>query len=177
MQRSQSANPARSLRFVSCVPGSPIDEQRTVTKENDDGESVDMVIGRLAELRIVDVNTGISLYTHNVPYGASLYFKNGAIVNKGDTICDYDPYNAVIISEYAGKIGFEGLVDGKTYREESDEQTGFKEKVITESREKNLNPIVQILDSKNVEVKQYNLPVGAHIVVEEVQKVKAGDIW
>ncbi|MDR2651484.1 MAG: DNA-directed RNA polymerase subunit beta', partial [Prevotellaceae bacterium] len=153
-----------------------IDELRTVTKVNDNGENVDMVIGRLAELRIVDVNTGITLYTHNVPYGATLYFKNGTTVNKGDTICDYDPYNAVIISEYAGKIGFDGLIDGKTYREESDEQTGFKEKVIIESREKNLNPIVQILDSKNTEIKQYNLPVGAHIVVEEGQKVKAGDI-
>ena len=153
-----------------------IDELRTVTKVTDDGESVDMVIGRLAEMRIVDVNTGISLYTHNVPYGASLYFKNGSIVNKGDTICDYDPYNAVIISEFAGQIGFDGLIDGKTYREESDEQTGFTEKVIIESREKNLNPIVQILDAKDVEIKQYNLPVGAHIVVEEGQKVKAGDI-
>ncbi|MDR2125838.1 MAG: DNA-directed RNA polymerase subunit beta' [Prevotellaceae bacterium] len=153
-----------------------IDELRTVTKVNDNGASTDMVIGRLAELRIVDINTGITLYTHNVPYGASLYFKNGTIVNKGDIICDYDPYNAVIISEYAGKIGFDGLIDGKTYREESDEQTGFREKVIIESREKNLNPIVKILDSKNVEIKQYNLPVGAHIVVEEDQKVKAGDI-
>ena len=153
-----------------------IDELRTVTKVTDDGENIDMVIGRLAELRIVDVNTGISLYTHNVPYGASLYFKNGSVVNKGDTICDYDPYNAVIISEFAGKIGFDGLVDGKTYREESDEQTGFTEKVIIESRERNLNPIVQILDAKNAEIKQYNLPVGAHIVVEEGQKVKAGDI-
>ncbi|MDR1198806.1 MAG: DNA-directed RNA polymerase subunit beta' [Prevotellaceae bacterium] len=153
-----------------------IDELRTVTKVNDDGASIDMVIGRLAELRIVDVNTGITLYTHNVPYGAALYFKNGTVISKGDVICDYDPYNAVIISEYAGKIGFDGLMDGKTYREESDEQTGFKEKVIIESREKNLNPIVQILDSKNAEIKQYNLPVGAHIVVEEGQKVKAGDI-
>ncbi|MDR2293172.1 MAG: DNA-directed RNA polymerase subunit beta' [Prevotellaceae bacterium] len=153
-----------------------IDELRTVTKVNDDGQSIDMVIGRLAEMRIVDVNTGITLYTHNVPYGASLYFKNGTIINKGDIICDYDPYNAVIISEYAGKIGFDGLIDGKTYREESDEQTGFKEKVIIESREKNLNPIVLIFDSKNTEIKQYNLPVGAHIVVEEGQKVKAGDI-
>ncbi|MDR3227567.1 MAG: DNA-directed RNA polymerase subunit beta' [Prevotellaceae bacterium] len=153
-----------------------IDELRTVTRVNDDGVSIDMVIGRLAELRIVDVNTGITLYTHNVPYGASLYFKNGAQINKGDMICDFDPYNAVIISEFAGKIGFDGLVDGRTYREESDEQTGFTEKVIIESREKNLNPIVQILDSKNAEIKQYNLPVGAHIVVEEGQKVKAGDI-
>ncbi|MDR0753919.1 MAG: DNA-directed RNA polymerase subunit beta' [Prevotellaceae bacterium] len=153
-----------------------IDELRTVTKVNDNDESVDMVIGRLAELRIVDVNTGITLYTHNVPYGASLYFKNGTIINKGDIICDYDPYNAVIISEYAGKIGFDGLIDGRTYREESDEQTGFREKVIIESREKNLNPVVQIFDSKNIEIKQYNLPVGAHIVVEEEQKVKAGDI-
>ncbi|MDR3286341.1 MAG: DNA-directed RNA polymerase subunit beta' [Prevotellaceae bacterium] len=153
-----------------------IDELRTVTRVNDNGISIDMVIGRLAELRIIDVNTGITLYTHNVPYGASLYFKNGTIINKGDMICDFDPYNAVIISEFAGKIGFDGLVDGKTYREESDEQTGFTEKVIIESREKNLNPIVQILDSKNAEIKQYNLPVGAHIVVEEGQKVKAGDI-
>ncbi len=153
-----------------------IDELRTVRSVDKDGVEIDIVIGRLGEMRIVDNNTGITLYQHAVPYGAQLYKQNGDNVKKGDLICEWDPYNAVIISEFAGKIAFESVIDGLTFREEADETTGYREKVIIESRDKSRNPTVRILDSKGVEIKQYNLPVGAHIVVEEGEKVIAGQI-
>jgi len=153
-----------------------IDELRIVRRKSDDGSEVDIVIGRLAEMRIVDNNTGITLYHHNVPYGAQLYLQNGVNVKKGDLICEWDPYNAVIISEFAGKVTFDSVIEGSTFREESDETTGYREKVIIESRDKSRNPAVRILDAKGVEIKQYNLPVGAHIVVEEGDKVAAGQI-
>ena len=153
-----------------------IDELRVVNKIADDGTKVDIVIGRLAEMRIVDKNTGITLYHHAVPYGAQLYMQNGVEVKKGDLICEWDPYNAVIISELAGKIAFDSVIEGHTFREEADEQTGYREKVIIESRDKSRNPTVRILDSKGVEIKQYNLPVGAHIMVNEEQKVSAGEV-
>jgi len=153
-----------------------IDELRVVNKTNDEGTNVDIVIGRLAEMRIVDKNTGITLYHHAVPYGAQLYMQNGADVKKGALICEWDPYNAVIISELAGKITFDSVIEGLTFREETDEQTGYREKVIIESRDKSRNPTVRVLDSKGVEIKQYNLPVGAHIMVNEGQKVNAGEI-
>ncbi|MBA7528794.1 DNA-directed RNA polymerase subunit beta' [subsurface metagenome] len=135
-----------------------------------------IIIGRLAELRIVDKNTGIGLTTNNIPYGAKLYVKNGAEVKKGDAICDWDPYNAVIISESAGKISFENVLGGITFKEESDEQTGFREKVIIETRDKTKNPIIKILAKNNATLKSYNLPVGAHLAVDEGDSVKAGEI-
>jgi DNA-directed RNA polymerase subunit beta' len=153
-----------------------IDELRVVHTTNKEGVDVDIVIGRLAEMRIVDNNTGITLYQHNVPYGAQLYFANGANVKKGELICEWDPYNAVIISEFAGKIAFDSVIEGITFREESDEQTGYREKVIIESRDKSRNPAIRILDTKGNEIKQYNLPVGAHIVVNEGEKVVGGQI-
>ncbi len=153
-----------------------IDELRTVKSTGKDGVEIDIVIGRLGEMRIIDNNTGITLYQHNVPYGAQLYKQNGQNVKKGELICEWDPYNAVIISEFAGKISFESVIDGLTFREESDETTGYREKVIIESRDKSRNPTVRILDSKGVEIKQYNLPVGAHIVVEEGEKVISGQV-
>ncbi len=153
-----------------------IDELRTVQREDPDtGDKVDVVIGRLAELRIVDKNTGISLTTHNIPYGSTLFTKEGTEVKKGDLICQWDPYNALIISEVDGNVKFENVIEGVTYREESDEQTGFKEKVIVESRDRTKNPIVKISDSKGTE-KTYNLPVGSHIAVSEGDKVKAGQV-
>jgi DNA-directed RNA polymerase subunit beta' len=153
-----------------------IDELRTVErKDPDTGSKVDVVIGRLAELRILDKNTGISLTTHNIPYGSTLFTKQGAEVKKGDLICQWDPYNALIISEVDGKVKFENVIEGVTYREESDEQTGFKEKVIVESRDRTKNPIVMISDSKGTE-KTYNLPVGSHIAVSEGDKVNAGQV-
>jgi DNA-directed RNA polymerase subunit beta' len=153
-----------------------IEELRTVEKIDELGNKVDIVIGRLAELRIVDKKTGITLTNHNIPYGAKLYVKNGATIKKNDAICDWDPYNAVIISESAGAIAFESVIDGITYKEESDEQTGFREKVIIETRDKTKNPVIKILSNKGDVLKSYNMPVGAHLAVNEGDKVKSGEI-
>ena len=147
-----------------------------VSKDPETGKKVDIVIGRLAELRVVDKNTGIALTTHTIPYGSKLYTKDGASVKKGGLICEWDPYNALIISEVAGKIGFDNVIEGITFRDESDEQTGFKEKVIVESRDRTKNPLIRILDNKGDLVKNYNLPVGAHIAVSEGDKVAAGEV-
>ena len=152
-----------------------IDELRTVEKVDKD-QKVQIVIGRLAELRIVDKNTRIALITQNIPYGSRLYTNNGDEVKKGDLICEWDPYNAVIIAETSGKVEFEHVIEGLTYREESDEQTGFRDKVIIETRDKSKNPAIRILDKAGNLLKLYNLPVSAHIMVEEKQDVQAGDI-
>ncbi|MDR0559468.1 MAG: DNA-directed RNA polymerase subunit beta' [Prevotellaceae bacterium] len=151
-----------------------IEELRVVTRKDDDRE-VDVVIGRLAELQIIDHNTGLTLYSRSLPYGTNLYFKNGASISKGDLICEWDPYNAVIITEFSGEVKFSNLLENFTYREETDEATGFRDKVIIESRDKTKNPTIGIFDNET-ELKQYNLPVGAHIVAEEGDKVKAGQI-
>jgi DNA-directed RNA polymerase subunit beta' len=152
-----------------------IEEVRTVTKKDIEKGKVDIVIGRLGELRIVDKKTGIALTTHTIPYGSKLYIKPNQEVQKGDLICEWDPFNAVIISEAAGKVGFDYLIEGITYREESDEQTGFKEKVIIESRDKTKNPTIKIMSPEGVEIKSYNLPVGAHLVTDLNKLVEAGD--
>jgi len=154
-----------------------IEELRTVSKKDRKGEDAEVVISRSAEMRIVDSNTGIVLTTSNIPYGAFIYMKGGKKVKKGDLICIWDAYNAVIISEFSGKLDFESIEENATYREEIDEQTGFAEKVIVESRDKKKNPTIRIMDGKGKEeLKSYSLPVGAHIVVSEGQKIEAGDI-
>jgi DNA-directed RNA polymerase subunit beta' len=153
-----------------------IDELRTVTKLEEDGKKVDIVIGRLAELRIIDKNTGIVLANHNIPYGSKLFIKPGSEVKKNDLICEWDPYNALIISEANAKLVFENLIEGITFKEESDEQTGFREKVIIESRDKKKNPTAQLITEGGEVIKTYNLPVSAHIVVGDDQLVKTGEI-
>jgi len=150
------------------------DELRTVKGEDNEGNQVDIVIGRTAEMRIVDEKSGINLATNNVPYGSFLRAEDGDSLKKGDVICEWDPYNAVIISEIAGEIKFQDIEQGVTYRVEIDEQTGFMEKVISETRSKKLIPTISIVDSKGEELKHYTLPVGAHIIVEEGDKIKAG---
>jgi len=150
-----------------------IEELRSVESEKD-GKNIDIVIGRSAEMKIIDKKTGIVLTSGNIPYGANLYFRNGSTVAKGDLISDWDPYNAVILSEHEGKIAFENIVEGQTYRIESDEQTGYHEKVIIESRQKTKNPAIKILDKDNVVIKMYDIPVGSHIVVDNGDMVKAG---
>ena len=152
-----------------------IDELRTVEKVEDSGK-VNIVIGRLAEMRIVDKNTGIVLSTHNIPYGSKLYVKNGGDVKKDTLICEWDPYNAVIVSEGNGKLQFDSVIEGVTFKEESDEQTGFREKVIIESRDKKKNPGLTLVGKNGEEIKVYNLPVGAHMNIEDGQVVKAGEI-
>jgi DNA-directed RNA polymerase subunit beta' len=136
----------------------------------------DIVIGRSGEIRIVDKNTKAILVTNNIPYGATLYIKNGDKVNKGDLLCEWDPYNAVIISEVGGKIEFEHIEEGITFREESDEQTGYKEKVIIDSRDKSKNPAIRVLNDKKEVAKAYNIPVGAHIIVNKGDKINPGEI-
>ncbi|MDR0714242.1 MAG: DNA-directed RNA polymerase subunit beta' [Bacteroidales bacterium] len=153
-----------------------IDELRTIERIGADGKSESIVIGRAAELRIIDKNTGITLTTQNIPYGAQLFIKNGEDVEKGKLICHWDLYSAVIISESSGKIAFENLTDGVTYREETDDQTGFSEMVVIESRDRQKNPAIRILDDGKNEISSYNLPVGAHIQVKDKEKVKSGDI-
>jgi DNA-directed RNA polymerase subunit beta' len=153
------------------------EELRTVEKKDaETGKKIDIVIGRLAELRITDKNTGIALTTHSIPYGARLYVKDKEAVKKGDLVCDWDPYNAVIISEMAGSIAFDNVIEGVTFKEESDEQTGYKEKVIIETRDKTKNATIKILSTDGEVLKTYNLPVGAHISVSEGVNVKTGDI-
>jgi DNA-directed RNA polymerase subunit beta' len=153
-----------------------IEEQRSVAHTNQEGETVDIVVSRLAELRIIDQNTGIIVSNHNIPYGAKLFIKNGQKVNKNQVLCEWDPYNGLIITEYNGKIEFENLIEGVTYREESDEQTGYKEKVVTESRDKTRNPSLKIVDENGELIRSYNLPVGGHISVDNGETVAAGDI-
>jgi len=150
------------------------DELRTV--ESEEGGRGRVVIGRMAEMRIVDVNTGITLTTHAIPYGARLYKSEGDLVTKGDLLVEWDPFNAVIVSEASGKIAFDSVIEGITYREESDEQTGFREKVIIETKDKTKNPEIKILGKNNEPLKIYNVPVGSHISVTEGEKVKAGEI-
>lgn len=153
-----------------------IDELRSVSYTEETGTAYDVVIGRSAEMRVVDPNTKIVLNTHNIPYGSHLYFKNGDAVKKGDLICDWDPYNALIISDIAGTLSFKNIIENLTYRIESDEQTGYSEKVIIESRDKTKNPYINIVDENGEVLKSYDIPVNAHIVINDGDKIKAGDI-
>jgi DNA-directed RNA polymerase subunit beta' len=153
-----------------------IEELRAVEKKSEDGEPVDIVVSRLAELKIIDKNTRIPLSTHTIPYGSKLYVKNGEEIRKGKLICEWDPFNGVIITEFDGKIEFENLIDGITYREESDEQTGYSEKVIIETKDKTKNPTLKIMDKDGSMIRSYNLPVGGHIAVSQGQEVKAGEV-
>ncbi|MBM3403469.1 MAG: DNA-directed RNA polymerase subunit beta' [Bacteroidetes bacterium] len=152
-----------------------IDELRSV-ENTQSGKKVEIVIGRSAEMRIVDKKTQIILTSQNIPYGANLYFKHGDHVSRGDIISEWDPYNAVILSEVAGKIQYENIIEGVTYRVESDETTGYQDKVIIESRQKAKNPAINILSSTGEVLRTYDIPVGAHIAIENNVKIKAGDI-
>jgi DNA-directed RNA polymerase subunit beta' len=154
-----------------------IDELRSVEYTNSEGNTYDVVIGRSAEMKIVDKNTQSILASHNIPYGSNLYYKNGDEVAKDTLICNWDPYNALIISEVSGKIIFEDIIENVTFREESDEQTGYHDKVIIESRNKAKNPSIKVISEKTKEViKVYDIPVGSHIIITEGEKIKSGEI-
>jgi DNA-directed RNA polymerase subunit beta' len=153
-----------------------IDELRYVEYSTADGRHYDVVIGRSAEMRIIDENTGIALTSSHIPYGSRLYFKSGIKVKVGDLIAEWDPYNAVILSEASGKVVFENIVEGLTYKVESDEQTGYHDKVIIETRQKAKNPSIKIMSDGNMVIKSYDMPTGSHIVVEEGHQIKAGEI-
>ena len=153
------------------------EELRTLQRVSDDGSVQDVVVSRMTELKIIDENTGITFSTYDVPYGSILYKKDGDAVQKGDLICEWDPYNAITIVETSGTVRYESMVAGSTYREESaDEFSNNKDKVIIESRDKTKNPSIYIVDENGESLKQYNLPVGAHIPVSDGQQVKVGDI-
>ena len=153
-----------------------IEDLKTVKGEDGEGNTVDIVISRTSEIKITDKKTGITLSTNNIPYGSTLYVKNGEELSKGDVVCSWDPYNGVIISEFAGKVKYENIEQGVTYQVEIDEQTGFQEKVISESRNKRLIPTLHIEDGKGNVLRSYNLPVGAHLMIDDGDKIKVGKI-
>jgi len=146
---------------------------RTVDTTDRDNNKVKVVMGRTGEIRILDAEKRVMI-TNNVPYGTFLKVKDGQKVEKGEELCFWDPYNAVILSEYDGEIEFEAIIEGITFKEESDEQTGHREKVITDTRDKTKNPSI-IVKGKN-ETKGYNIPVGAHLAVDQGEKIKAGQV-
>ena len=148
---------------------------RTVEYKTEDG-IVDVVLGRSGEFRILEQGSNKVIVTNNIPYGSYLYVKDNTKISRGDRICSWDPYNAVIISEFGGVAQFEAVLEGITFREESDEQTGHREKVIIDTRDKTKNPVIQVADNKGNVIKGYNIPVGAHIAVDEGEKLQTGQI-
>ncbi len=150
------------------------DGLRTVLAENNDGAKVPVVIGRTGEVRIMDVKNDRLLITNNVPYGATLTVKDGQKVTKGEVICTWDPFNNVVISEITGKLKFENVIEGITYREEADEQTGHREKVVIDTKDKTKIPGIVVEGGKDI--KNYNLPVGSHIIMEEGEDVRGGQV-
>ncbi|WP_418502519.1 DNA-directed RNA polymerase subunit beta' [Flagellimonas sp.] len=153
-----------------------IEDLRVVEGVDNGGSKSDIVISRTSEIKIIDAKTGITLSTNNIPYGSQLFIKNGEKITKGTVICQWDPYNGVIVSEFTGQIAYENIEQGMTYQVEIDEQTGFQEKVISESRNKRLIPTLLIKDVKGETIRSYNLPVGSHLMVDDGEKIKEGKI-
>jgi DNA-directed RNA polymerase subunit beta' len=153
-----------------------IEDLKTVKGQDGDGNDIAIVISRTSELKLTDKKTGIVLSTNNIPYGSTIHVKNGQNLSKGDVVCQWDPYNGVIISEFAGKVKYENIEQGVTYQVEIDEQTGFQEKVISESRNKKLIPTLHIEDGKGEIIRSYNLPVGAHLMIDDGEKIIVGKI-
>ncbi|MDG1393763.1 MAG: DNA-directed RNA polymerase subunit beta' [Flavobacteriaceae bacterium] len=153
-----------------------IEDLKTVKGKDNEGNEIDIVISRTSEIKLVDKKTGIILSTNNIPYGSSIFVKNGDKVKKDTVICQWDPYNGVIISEFSGKVRYENIEQGVTFQVEIDEQTGFQEKVISESRNKKLIPTLLVEDAKGNLIRSYNLPLGAHIMVDDGEKISLGKI-
>jgi DNA-directed RNA polymerase subunit beta' len=152
------------------------DELRTVEAVDENKKNYQVVVSRLAEMRVIDTNTGIALTSQNIPYGAKLFVKDGEVVTKGQLACEWDPFNAVIISETEGKIEFEDVVENVTFKTESDEATGLREKIIIESKDKNRVPSAHIVAKDGSILRTYNLPVGAHIILDNGDKIKTGQM-
>ena len=153
------------------------EELRTIQRVDDKGNVEEVVVSRMTELKIIDENTGITFSQYDVPYGSVLYKKDGDVVAKGDLICEWDAYNAITIVETDGKVRFENMIDKVTYVAEVNELTGLaSDKLIIESRDKNLNPAMHILDADGNTIRSYNLPVGAHVLPAEGQEIKAGAV-
>jgi len=150
-----------------------IEELRTVT----DPDGVEIVVGRMAEMRIVEPRTDMVLTTANIPYGSKLFFKDGETVHSGDMICEWDPFNAVIVAEEGGKVRFENVEEGATYRVEADEATGLREKIIIESKDRTKIPAAQIINNSGEVIKTYSLPVGAHLLIDDGEELKPGRVF
>ena len=177
-----ASNIAAVSSFTSKYDGIlEIDELRTVTVAPAEGvegaKTSYVVVGRLAEARIVDPHTNMVLTNTNIPYGSKLYFQSGATVSKGDVICEWDPFNAVIVSEVAGKVNFLNVIEGVTYRKETDETSGLHEKIIIESKDRTKVPEAEIVDANGNVLKTYSLPVGAHLMIDNGAELKAGDVF
>ena len=162
-----------SVRFGGVAE---IEDLKTVSSKNSDGNKIEVVISRTCEIKMLDKKTGIVLSANIIPYGSTILIKDGQSLKKGDVVCQWDPYNGVIISEFGGKIEYENIEKGISFQVEIDEQTGFKEKVISESRNKKVVPSLLINDSKGINLRTYNLPVGAHLMIDDGEKVEAGKI-
>ena len=153
------------------------EELRTIERVKSDGTSEEVVVSRMTELRIVDENTGITFSQYDIPYGSVLYKKDGDKVKKGDIICEWDPYNAITIVETAGKIRFENMIEGVTYKKQAaDEYAVSTDKVITEAKDKTKSPAINIVDANGDSIRQFNLPVGAHVMAEDGTDINVGDI-
>ncbi|WP_378185293.1 DNA-directed RNA polymerase subunit beta' [Aquimarina sp. W85] len=153
-----------------------IDELKTVKGEDSEGNKIDVVISRTSEVKVIDPKTKIVLSNNLIPYGSQLFIKSGQKIAKEDVICQWDPYNGVIISEFAGKVKYENIEQGITYQVEIDEQTGFQEKVISESRDKKKIPTLHVIGKADEVLRSYNLPVGAHLMIDDNEKIGIGKV-
>ncbi len=172
-----AGNISEENKLISKFNGvTEIEDLKTVVSKDNEGNDVNLVLSRTCEIKVLDPKTGIILSSNVIPYGSSIHVKNGTKIKKDDLICSWDPYNGVIISEFGGKVEYENIDKGITYQVEIDEQTGFKEKVISESRNKKLIPTLLINDKKGKNIRTYNLPVGAHLIVDDGEKVEQGKI-
>ena len=151
-----------------------IEDLRTVEGKDNDGKAIDIVISRTAEMKVIDKKTGITLSTNIIPYGSIIFDKNIKSIKKGEAICQWDPFNGVIVSEFGGKVKFDNLEQGINYQVEIDEQTGFQEKVITDSKNKKIIASLIIEDKDGNALRSYSLPVGAHLMVDNSEAVESG---
>jgi len=172
-----AGNISEENKLISKFDGiTEIEDLKFVKSKDVDGNDTNLVLSRTCEIKVLDSKSGIVLTSNVIPYGSSIHVKSGVKIKKDDVICSWDPYNGVIISEFGGKVEYENIEQGVTYQVEIDEQTGFKEKVISESRNKKLIPTLLINDGKGKNLRTYNLPVGAHLIVEDGEKVNQGKV-
>ena len=170
-----AGNISENNKLISRFAGkAQVEDLRTVTGKDADGESIDIVISRTSEIKIIDEKSGLTLSSNNIPYGSTVYIADGQKVKKNDVVCKWDPFNGVIVSEFAGTIHFENIERGINYLVEIDEQTGFQEKVIIESKNKKTIPTLLLKDDNDNVIRSYNLPVGAHLIVEDGDKIPSG---
>jgi len=151
-----------------------IEDLRSVKGKDAEGKEIDIIISRTAEIKIIDKKTGITLSANNLPYGATIFDMGRKTIKKGDVVCQWDPFNGVIVSEFGGKVRFDNLEQGINFQVEVDEQTGFQEKVITDSKNKKLIPSLIIEDKDGNALRSYSLPVGAHMMIDDNETVEEG---